>query len=150
MAAASSLASQPEARAVVDCYTLTQQVGHMQTRNPSLTTTAHDRLASLCSLAPPCITVRSVKMPSASVNVLHLNGPYAPPRPCPRQGSYALDPAPGSVARDLLSYLGGQLRRRVALVPDVAAAGLAEATPVVGATKVGGGLAWVGGEGRAG
>lgn len=75
VAAASSLASQPEARAVVDCYTLTQQ------------------------------------------------------------GSYALDPAPGSVARDLLSYLGGQLRRRVALVPDVAAAGLAEATPVVGATK---------------
>ncbi|KAG2438611.1 hypothetical protein HXX76_005160 [Chlamydomonas incerta] len=50
--------------------------------------------------------------------------------------SYQLDKSGGvpAVAADLLAFLAAH-RKRVALVPDVAAAGLAGATPVVGATK---------------
>ncbi|KXZ48175.1 hypothetical protein GPECTOR_30g271 [Gonium pectorale] len=46
------------------------------------------------------------------------------------EGGYRLE----SVATDLISWLRSQ-RQRVALVPDVGAAGLAAATPVVGASK---------------
>ncbi len=113
----------------------------------SLTATARDRAATLRSLDTSGTSDDAQRLiPMCSTFMTPLPSLRSCPYPCPRQGSYALDPGPYSVARDLLSYLGGQLRRRVALVPDVAAAGLAQATPVVGATKVRDGLGGGGGE----
>ena len=132
VAVASELASAAEARAVVDSYKLAGD--------------SYQLVGGAPWVGGSCVCVCVCLCVCVSVSDLLANGRNSPtpPAPCPSPHLPDCLPCPlqdksgglPAVAADLLSFLRAQ-QQRVALVSDVAAAGVDSATPVVGATKVG-------------